>query len=284
MPLIASAAIGAAGSLGGGLIGSKSSKKAAKQAGAIDTAVAHDIQNTGEANFGQTQDLLNPYLNAGHAGVDQLVQQMGPDGQLSKQFSFDPASIKDNPNYQFVLQQGTDAVQKSAAAQGGLFTGGTMKALDQYSQGLATNTINDAYSQALSTFQTNHNNLFNGLTALTNVGQNSINQLEAAQAQREGARVAAGQAYMGAGGAQAAGTAGAGNAWSNALAGITGNVQAAINPIGTAVPKGSDIPIPSSNPNPTLPPPTYIPPAPVVRPVPTNIWMDSMNSPTGDTY
>lgn len=231
MPLIASAAVGAAGSIGGGLLGSKSSKKAAKQTGAIDTAVAKDIQNTSEANFGQTQNLLGPYLNAGQAGIESLLKQFGPGGYLSQEFSFDPSKIKDNPNYQFVLQQGTDAVQKSAAAQGGLFSGGTMKALDQYSQGLATNTINDAYNQALSTFQTNHNNMFQGLTTLTQVGENSVNQLQAAQNSRLQGREFAGQAWMGAGQAQAAGTAGAGNAWTNALNGVTGNLQAAINPI-----------------------------------------------------
>ncbi len=272
MPLIASAAIGSAGSLGGGLIGSKSSKNAAKKVSEAGNSVGADIKNIGDTNFGQTQTLLNPYLAAGQTGVNGLSQAFQPGGQLAQQFSFDPASIKNNPNYQFVLQQGTDAVQKSAAAQGGLFSGGTMKALDQYSQGLATNTINDAYSQALNTFQTNHQNLFQGLTALSGIGQNAVGQEQNAQNALLGAHEAGGQAILTGAGASAAGTLGAGNAWTNALNGITGNIQSAVNPVYnpyTNVPQGNSFPIPSTSPAPPPYIPNYTPPPPVVNAVPT---------------
>ncbi len=230
MPLIASAAIGAAGSIGGGLIGSKSSKNAAKQAAQKQEAAGKSLEVLSQGQYDQTSDNLNPYLAAGRYGVDSLRTQFMPGGQLAQQFSFDPSQIKNNPNYQFVLQQGTDAVQKSAAAKGGLFSGGTMKALDQYSQGLATQTINDAYAQSLSTFQTNHNNLFQGLTALTGVGENANQQMGQAADLRAKTFEAGTNAYMGQGASLAAGTAGAGNAWSNALQGVTGAAQSVVLP------------------------------------------------------
>lgn len=230
MPLIASAAIGVGGSLLSGFFGANSAKKAADKAAKTGQAVGAGLQNLAQSGMDAQTNILQPYLDAGGQGVRDLATAYGPGGALTDKFNFDPSQIANNPNYQFVLQQGTDAVQKSAAAKGGLFSGGTMKAIDQYSQGLATQTINDAYSQALNTFQTNHNNMFQGLTALTSIGQNAENQYQGAIGQRLNANVAAGNAYTGAGNAQAAGILGAGNSWQNALAGVTGNVQAAVNP------------------------------------------------------
>lgn len=281
MPLIASAAIGAAGSLGGGLLGSKSSKNAAKQVAGTAANVGNSIQNTSEANFAGQSNNINPYLSAGQTGVEGLQGALSPGGALTQQFSFDPSTIASNPNYQFVLQQGTDAVQKSAAAQGGLFSGGTMKALDQYSQGLATNTINDAYNQALSTFQTNHNNLFSGLTALTNVGSTAIGQEQNAMNSRLAGTEASGQAYLTGANANAAGTAGAGNAWTNALAGITGNAQAAVNPLSASTPNVSpNAPAYSTAGQTYIPPPPQVNPVPLVTPPPVYNY----NNATGENY
>ena len=282
MPAVASLAIGAGGSLLSGLTGKKSSKNAAKQVAGTAQNVGNSIFNTGNANFGQMQDTLSPYLNAGQGGANALLQNFQPGGQLAQQFSFDPSQIANNPNYQFVLQQGTDAVQKSAAAQGGLFGGGTMKALDQYSQGLATNTINDAYSQALNTFQTNHQNLFQGLTALTGVGQTAVGQLQNAQNARIGAVEAGGQAYLTGAQANAAGILGQGNAWTNALNGLETAGLNYVNGTNTAVPSGSVSqtlnPLPATSPAAPAYVPNYTPAPPVVNPVPTTPWT------SGDSY
>lgn len=270
MPLIASAAIGVGGSLLSGLFGSSSAKKAADKAAKTGQAVGLGLQNLAQSGLDAQTNILQPYLDAGGQGVRDLSAAYAPGGALSDKFSFDPSQIANNPNYQFVLQQGTDAVQKSAAAKGGLFSGGTLKAIDQYSQGLATNTINDAYSQALNTFQTNHNNTFQGLSALTGIGMNAENAYQGAIGQRLNANVAAGNAYTGAGNAQAAGTVGAGNAWQNALAGVTGNVQAAVNPYfggGSTAPVSFPYPQQASQ-IPALPTPL----APPVMPVPTSNW------------
>lgn len=236
MPIAAAlpAIISGGSSIIGGLLGSNSSTKAAKQAAATQQAAGKSLEELSQTQYDAQSNNLNPYLSAGKGGVDALSAAFQPGGQLAQQFSFDPSQIKNNPNYQFVLQQGTDAVQKSAAAKGGLFSGGTMKALDQYSQGLASQTINDAYSQALNTFQTNHNNMFQGLTALTGVGENANQQQQQAADLRAKTFEAGTNAYMGAGASQAAGTAGAGNAWQTALQGVTG---AALSIPGIGLPK-----------------------------------------------
>lgn len=205
MPLTA-LGISAGSSLLGGLLGSSASKSAAGKLGTAGTAASNSLaqatsnaQNavntqvplslasvnsaTGNANsllgntLGAQQNALAPYTQAGAQGVNGLASALAPGGQLATSFSFNPASITSNPNYQFQLQQGLQAVNQQAAAQGGALGGGNEKALTQYSQGLASSAINDAYSQALNTYQTNYGNTFQGLSALSNIGQSSTNSL-----------------------------------------------------------------------------------------------------------
>lgn len=70
-----------------------------------------------------------------------------------------------SPGYQFRLDQGNQAIQRSAAARGLLQSGGTVKAIDRYSQGIAS----DEY-----------NNFYNRLAALAGVGQSATSGTAAA--------------------------------------------------------------------------------------------------------
>ncbi len=56
----------------------------------------------------------------------------------------DPNQIKNDPAYQFQLAQGLQGIERGAASKGTLLTGGTLKALEGYGQGLAS-TYNDKY-------------------------------------------------------------------------------------------------------------------------------------------
>ena len=56
----------------------------------------------------------------------------------------DPTQIANDPAYKFQLEQGLKGIQGSAAARGTLLSGGTLKALDTFGQGLAS-TYNDKY-------------------------------------------------------------------------------------------------------------------------------------------
>lgn len=137
------------------------------------------------------------------------------------------AQAAQTPGYQFQLQQGQQAIQNSAAAQGGLLSGNTLQALDQYSQGLASSNYQQVYNnaiqqyqQAYNIFQGNQTNEFNRLAALSGVGQtaaNTLGQLGQASAQNianinanAGAQI--GSSLQNAGAARASGYAGIANA------------------------------------------------------------------------
>ena len=56
------------------------------------------------------------------------------------------------PGYQFRLQSGSDALQRSAAAKGLLRTGGTLKDITEYGQNFASNEYGNVFNRALSAY------------------------------------------------------------------------------------------------------------------------------------
>jgi len=61
----------------------------------------------------------------------------------------DPSSVRSLPAYQFLLGEGTKAVDRSAAAGGNLFSGKTGKALETYGTNLADKTYGDAVARLM---------------------------------------------------------------------------------------------------------------------------------------
>ena len=60
---------------------------------------------------------------------------------------------QNSPGYQFRLSQGIKALQQSAAAKGGLFTGGTGKALTDYGINMANQSYGDDFNRALQGYE-----------------------------------------------------------------------------------------------------------------------------------
>jgi hypothetical protein len=123
---------------------------------------------------------LDPYLQAGQQGIGSIADMMKPGGELTKQFDFNPTDLQNDPGYQFQLQQGNKAVTNAGAAGGSAGSGNTMKAMSQYNQGLAGTTYTNAYNRALTTFQTNRDNLLKPLEFMSGAGQTASGQFNSA--------------------------------------------------------------------------------------------------------
>jgi hypothetical protein len=246
MPL-ASMAIGAGTSILGGILGSKAAGQAAKQQGAAATNAANMALTTGQQALGtqagatqQATQLAQPYTTAGAGAMGQLSSMLAPGGSLSKTWdqSFQAPSAADaaaTPGYQFALQQGQQALQRSAAAKGGLLSSGALKSLDQYSQGLASQTYQQTYNNAFSNYQQNYlqflnnqQNQYKMLSGVAGMGQQTsadLSRMLQAGAENTG-RVGYGmsgqygQDITNAGAAAAQGTLGQANAWSGMLGGL----------------------------------------------------------------
>ena len=116
-----------------------------------------------------------PYSSAGTNSLAQLQQLTGANGPLSQQFTAPTVASLSDPNnpasagYQFTLQQGQQALQRSAAAQGSLFSTGTQKSLAGYAAGTANQYYQQAYNDALSTFNTNRQGVLSQISGLQNL-------------------------------------------------------------------------------------------------------------------
>lgn len=197
------AAIGAAAAIGGAAISSSASSSAAKkQAASADAANQTQLQM-----YNQTRNDLGGYRDAGNTALNQLMGGMGEGGYFNQ--TYNGQDIYNDPSYKFRLNEGLNSVQSGAAAQGGLLSGATQKALANYGQEFAS----QEYGNAFNRFSADQTNQYNRLANLVGVGQNAAAQTGNAGLQTS--QAIANNTMAGAN-AQAAGTIAGANAWANA--------------------------------------------------------------------
>ena len=189
----------AAATVASSLIGASSSRKAAStQAAAADRAA--ELQNE---QFQQTRQDQMPWLKAGEGALNKLV------GAVDYQ-KFGINQFQQDPGYAFRLSEGQKALDRSAAARGGLISGGALRAAQRYGQEMGS----QEYTNAFNRYQTERNAMLNPLQSLAGVGQTTATQLGQAGA-ANAANV--GNLITGGAAAQAAGQIGATNAITGGL-------------------------------------------------------------------
>lgn len=130
---------------GSALLGASASKSAANtQAAATDRA--GELQ---ERMFNRQVELQEPWRQAGVNALTKLQ-------------SGDVMSYMD-PSYKFRFGEGMKALDRQAAARGGLISGAALKAAQRYGQEFASNEFGNAYNRLASLANV-------GQTASTNVG------------------------------------------------------------------------------------------------------------------
>lgn len=200
---VATAIIGGIGIAGSVVSGVSSSHAADQQADAAQKAAAAQQQQ-----YQQNRTDQQPYMQAGQGALSQIQQNQANGTGFATPFS--QQSFMSTPGYNFQLQQGQNAVNSSAAATGGTLNGGTLKALQQYSTGLANQTYGDAYSRYLANSSQQYNQLFN----VAQLGQNATATLGSQGTQSANNQ---GNYLTQQGNAQATGTIGVGNAINQGL-------------------------------------------------------------------
>jgi hypothetical protein len=219
MTFVAAAVVGAA-TIGGALISSRASGKAAQtQADAANRAA--DLQNQ---QFERGVELQEPFRQAGIAGQNQLLTYLGVEGgdraspnfgkYATAQYSPEMFAKGQDPGYQFRLSEGMKGLERSAAARGGLLSGGTLKGIQRYGQDMAS----QEYQNAFNRYQAERTGTLNPFQSLAGVGQSTANTLGTM-----GMNYAnqAGEAYQGAANARASGYIGGANAISGAIGNIS---------------------------------------------------------------
>lgn len=147
-----------------------------------------DQQKQFEQTYGAAQDayqnaytqqmgLQNPYREAGLTAQQQMMQLLGLGGDTNAagygRFAgnFDNTKFEQDPGYAFRQEEGMRALERSAAARGGLLSGNMLKGVQRFSQGLAS----QEYQNAFNRYQTERASQLGALQPLMGAGQNAAN-------------------------------------------------------------------------------------------------------------
>ncbi|WP_156174076.1 DNA transfer protein p32 [Cupriavidus basilensis] len=208
-----------------GTAGAAMSSSAAKSAANTQADAANRAADLQWQQFQQMQQNLQPYMDLGSNSISGL-QALLNGGGLTQQFNFNPSQkqLEQTPGYQFTLQQGLKGVDNAAAAKGLNLSGAQLKGISDYTTGLADQTYQQQYQNALQSFMTNYginSDQYNRLAGLVGLGQNA-----AAGVGNAGLQTASnvGNALMGGAAARAAGQVGSANAINGGIGSLGSSV------------------------------------------------------------
>ena len=205
--------VGAAAIVGGAaLIGTAGSIYASNRAAGAQSRAARDAAQLQQQGYDRQEVLQEPFRQAGMSAQNRYMTLLGltppegadavpglnvdtssPDfGKYARDFGM--SDFQADPGYGFRMSEGMKALERSAAARGGLLSGATLKGITRFGQ----DTASSEYINAFNRYQTNRSNQLNPLQSLLGSGQTSTNLLSNAAGQAgqgmAGAAMAGGQA------------------------------------------------------------------------------------------
>jgi len=189
--------------IGSAVVGGAVASDSSRRAGNIQADATKAAQDAQERMFNRQVELQEPFRQAGITALNKLIP-------LSDYTKFGMDQFKQDPGYAFRLSEGMKALDRTAAARGGLLSGATLKGAQRYGEDLAS----QEYTNAFNRYQTERNAQLNPLQSLAGVGQTATGMLTNA-AQQFGAQT--GQNLQDIGTARASGYLGGSNALSSAL-------------------------------------------------------------------
>jgi len=129
--------------------------------------------------------LQEPWRRAGEQALNKLVP-------MATQYTpFGMQQFQADPGYAFRLSEGQKALERSAAARGGLISGNALRAAQQYGQEMGS----QEYMNAFKRYQMEREAQLNPLQSLANVGQTGTARLGEAGQQYATRAGEAGQTY-----------------------------------------------------------------------------------------
>ena len=247
----------------GGYVASKGQQQAAdtqanaaREAGAVQSDVADRQLALQKQQYEEGVQRQQPWLTAGTNALARMqageftqpaaFNANDPRYAQPGAFSFGANDYQADPGYAFRLSEGQRALERTAAARGGLISGTALKAASRYSGDLASQEYQNAYQRALTGYgtQVDRSNTafsrgltgynadvaradtgYNRLANMAGIGQTTTRELNAAGANYANTAsntlgnygTAAGNAITGAGAATAAGQMGSANTLASAL-------------------------------------------------------------------
>ena len=177
--------------------------RAASKAGEAQAGAAREAAQLSNEQFQQTREDQMPWMEAGGRALTKLEGAVDYTPFGMSQFQADPG-------YAFRLSEGQKALDRSAAARGGLISGNALKAATSYGQEMGS----QEYTNAFNRYQQERAAKLQPLQSLAGVGQTTAAGLGAAGAANANAM---GNYMTGGAAASAAGQVGAANAITSGL-------------------------------------------------------------------
>ena len=202
--------------LGAGALGAGAGVLGSSQAARAQRSAANQAANTQQAMFERQVELQEPFRQAGLTAQNRLMELLGLGGTATAPGygryarDFGMSDFEADPGYGFRMSEGMKALERSAAARGGLLSGATLRGVQRFGQDLAS----QEYQNAFNRYQVNRAGQLNPLQSLMGAGQTSTNVLT--DPRRDVGR-GIGAAEMAAGQARASGYAAGTNALTGAL-------------------------------------------------------------------
>lgn len=170
--VIGSAVVGAGASYASGRAQSKAAKKAAQSQERISD---ENLLLQRELTEQQREDFA-PWRDVGEQALDQLWQGVQAGEFLPEKFAPSQIDLEQDPGYKFRMDQGVEALDKSAAARGRLLSGAQQKALTQYGQDVGSQEYANAYARYADQYAKESDRRarkFNILSSISGQGQSS---------------------------------------------------------------------------------------------------------------
>lgn len=152
----------------GAVVGS--SLLGADAAGSAASTQADAANRAADLQYKQWQEsvaLQEPWRKAGETALNNLVP-------LATEYRpFGMQQFQADPGYGFRMSEGMKALERSAAARGGLLSGATLKGIQRFGQDLGS----QEYMNAFNRYQTERAARLQPLQSLAGVGQTTAQQL-----------------------------------------------------------------------------------------------------------
>ncbi len=196
-------AVGVGVGAAAGLAGDWMKSDAMGDAADSQSAAARYATDEQKRQYDQSRSDREPWRQAGQGALSQL-------GNPDFNRDFTANDFQEDPGYQFRMQEGQRALERSASARGRLNSGGTMRAIERYGQDNASGEYQNAYNR----FNQDRDRRFSRLSAVAGLGQTANAQNDQAGQHYTDA---AGNNAMGAANAQGASDVAQAGVWSGTL-------------------------------------------------------------------
>jgi len=146
----------------------------ASEAAAVQQQVAQQQIDEARRTFEAQRAFLQPYQEPGLNALARIQAGLGAGGEFARPFTMD--QFQADPGYAFRLSEGQKALERQAAARGGLISGSALKAAQRFGQEMGSQEFQNAFARA----QTERANVLNPLFALYGTGAETAGALSGA--------------------------------------------------------------------------------------------------------